>query len=151
MIAYTIFNDSYILSKQGGSTIYITSDGIAWPSDVRKYKISDASKQWYNVTDPRFMNWMRIATLPDFRKLWGRINSDLSAGTYEVQITNSTNIFIKDYDLSTFGSTKYFVLSTSNFFGSKNTFLSILYLVMGGLCFFVGIAFLIKKLSKKTK
>ena len=56
---------------------------------MKKYKISDASKQWLNVTDPRFMNWMRIASLPDFRKLWGRINADVESGVYTVQVTNS--------------------------------------------------------------
>jgi len=82
------------LAKQGGSTIDISTNDIAWPSDLKKYKLSDASKQWLNVTDPRFMNWMRIATLPDFRKLWGRVNQDLIAGTYTVQITNSKNLLI---------------------------------------------------------
>ena len=76
------------MQKQG-STISVTTNGIAWPSDMKKYKISDASKQWLNVTDPRFMNWMRIASLPDFRKLWGRINADVESGVYTVQVTNS--------------------------------------------------------------
>ena len=34
------------------------------------------------------MNWMRIAALPDFRKLWGRILVDIPAGSYRVDITN---------------------------------------------------------------
>lgn len=35
------------------------------------------------------MNWMRISSLPNFRKLWGKINQDLPSGTYTVQIDNS--------------------------------------------------------------
>jgi hypothetical protein len=31
-------------------------------------------------TDERFINWMRIAALPNFRKLWGRIETDLQKG-----------------------------------------------------------------------
>lgn len=53
--------------------------------------------------------------------------------------------------MSPFGTTKYFVLSTSNFFGSKNEFLSIIYLVMGGVCFVVGVMFLIRKIKRKRK
>ena len=89
IIAYSIFNDSYTITFPNGSALTsLTTDGIAWPSDLQKYKISDASLQWYNVTDPRFMNWMRIASLPNFRKLWARINQDLPAGQYTIQITN---------------------------------------------------------------
>lgn len=70
MIAYTVFNDSFSL----GNNVDISSTGIAWPSDLEKYKISNASQMWYNTTDERFMNWMRIAAMPTFRKLWGRID-----------------------------------------------------------------------------
>lgn len=94
IIAYSIFNDSFSISDPNGNSILMTTNGIAWPSDLQKYKLSNLSAQWYNVTDPRFMNWMRLATLPDFRKLWARINSDLSPGTYSVQITNSKTSFI---------------------------------------------------------
>lgn len=70
----------------------MTTNGIAWPSDEEKYKITNASQQWLNVTDPRFMNWVRIASLSDFRKLWARINNDLSPGKYSVQISNIYNV-----------------------------------------------------------
>lgn len=151
MIAYSIFNDSFVITKPSGGTATITTDGIAWPSDLKKYTVSNPSKQWYNVTDPRFMNWMRIASLPDFRKLWGRINQDLPSGTYTITITNCIFLFNLDYDVSQFGATKYFVLSTANLFGSKNLFLSIMYLVMGFLCLVVGILFSIRKINKKKK
>ena len=36
-----------------------------------------------------FVVWMRTAGLPDFRKLWGKIESDLSAGDYNLTISNS--------------------------------------------------------------
>lgn len=56
-----------------------------------------------------------------------------------------------DYDIRSFEGEKYFVVSQSNFFGSKNEFLSITYIVVGGLCFIISIAFLVKKLMKKRK
>ena len=42
-------------------------------------------------------------------------------------------------------------MSTSNAFGSRNLFLSIVYLVMGSLCLMIGIGFSIKKYSKRNK
>lgn len=149
IIAYSIFNDSYTITFNGNALTSLTTDGIAWPSDLQKYKISDASLQWYNVTDPRFMNWMRIASLPNFRKLWARINQDLPVGQYTIQITNCKVWGYLDYDVSGFGAEKYFVLSTSSVFGSKNLFLSVMYLVMGFLCLIVGALFLGRKLNKR--
>ena len=73
----------------------MTTDEIAWPSDIKMFKNSDPSKMWLDVTNPRFMNWVRIATLPSFRKLWARINSNLPAGTYTLKVTNRKIKFIK--------------------------------------------------------
>ena len=50
-----------------------------------------------------------------------------------------------------FKAQKYFVISQSNFFGSKNSFLSITYIVVGSVCLVIAIAFLVKKLMKKKK
>lgn len=95
MVAYSIFNDTYIILKPDGSTLTsLTTDGIAWPSDSVRYKLTNPSTQWLNLTDPRVMNWMRIASLPDFRKLWGKINENLLAGSYTIQITNSKILYL---------------------------------------------------------
>jgi len=56
----------------------IANTGIAWPSDIaNKYAKNTEERQWLDVTDERFMVWMRTAALPKFRKLWGRIDSNL--------------------------------------------------------------------------
>lgn len=52
------------------------------------------------------------------------------------------------FDVSAFSGEKYFVISQANFFGSKNDFLSITYLVVGGLCLVIGFLFLGKKIMK---
>jgi hypothetical protein len=94
MIAYTIFNDTFSIFYPNNTNISsMTTNGIAWPSDMKKYKKSNDSLQWWDVTDPRFMNWMRVASLPDFRKLYARINEDLPAGQYSIQIANSIFVF----------------------------------------------------------
>lgn len=45
------------------------------------------------------MVWMRTASTPNFKKLWGRIEQDLEPGTYTIKIDNSINcnyVFLKD-------------------------------------------------------
>lgn len=89
IIAYTIFNDTFSVLDQNGNNITMTTDGIAWPSDVERFVSYNESTAWLNISDPRFMNWIRIATLPDFRKLWARINNDLQPGVYTLIVNNS--------------------------------------------------------------
>jgi hypothetical protein len=86
---------------------------------------------------------MRTAGLPNFRKLWGKIETRLEAGTYTVTIQNN-------YDVSSFEGKKSFVLSTTNALGGKNYFLAICYLVVGSLCIVFAIIFLIAFLKKKS-
>ena len=64
-------------------------------------------------------------------------------GTYKVSIKNS-------YDVSDFGGSKAFVLSTTNYFGGTNYFLAICYIVVGILCVLFGIIFLIAYLGRKS-
>ena len=89
LIAYSVFNDSFILEDSTKNAMNVTSNGIAWPSDIELYKTSNESLMWHNTTDERFMVWMRVAALPSFRKVWGRINSDVPAGDYILSVTNS--------------------------------------------------------------
>jgi hypothetical protein len=85
---------------------------------------------------------MRTAGLPNFRKLWGRIEEDMKAGTYNLTIVNN-------YDVTSFDGKKSFVLSTTNALGGKNYFLAICYIVVGALCLVFAIIFLIAYLKKK--
>lgn len=138
LIAKSLFNDTYAFQR-GGSDIFINETGIAWQSDIdMKYKFPEDSpetKLWTNTTDEHFMVWMRPAGLPNFRKLWGRINEDLEAGsTYTVVIQNH-------FPVSGFDGEKYFVLSTVNAFGGKNSFLGISYICVGGICLIMALLF----------
>lgn len=90
-----------------------------------------------------FIVWMRTAGLPNFRKLWGRIETDLLPGTYQLQIVNR-------YNVAQFEGQKSFVLSTTNALGGKNYFLAICYLVVGSLCIVFAIIFFIAFLRKKS-
>ena len=89
------------------------------------------------------MVWMRTAGLPNFKKLYGRIDQDMLEGEYKVSIKNS-------YDVSDFGGSKSFVLSTTNYFGGTNYFLAICYIVVGILCVLFGFIFLIAYVGRKN-
>ncbi len=136
LIARSLFNDTYrlFLNKK---EIYINETEIAWDSDKNgRYKKPDNSSliQWTDVENEHFMVWMRPAGLPDFRKLWGRINTRLDPGEYILEVVNN-------YAVSHFAGKKSVVLSTVNFLGGKNNFLGIAYIVVGCICLFMALLF----------
>lgn len=90
------------------------------------------------VTDPHFMNWMNIAALPTFRKLYGRIDGKFTQGTKLVIEVDS------NYDVSTFKGTKSLVLSTTGALGVKNSGLGVTYIVSGSIMVFFALVFFIK-------
>ena len=146
LIAKSYFNDVFsnwrIKSKFDDSSedqpIYVNEKDIAWKADKElKYKNVDLNRQWIDMTDEHFIVWMRPAGLPNFRKLWGRINTDLKAKTeILVHIDNK-------FDVSSFNGKKYLILSTVNAFGGKNSFLGISYIVLGGISIILAIVFVI--------
>lgn len=140
LIAKSKFNDTFVLLDPNGVKVDINSTGIAWQADKDlKYKkpANSSLVQWTDVTDEHFMVWMRPAGLPNFRKLWGRIQTrNLTTGTYTLKINNI-------YPVYKFNGEKYFVLSTVNAFGGKNQFLGIAYIVVGVICILMAIAFFI--------
>ena len=86
------------------------------------------------------MVWMRIALLPTFRKLY-RIFPDYNG------FKAGTKVWIKVENLfrvSDFGGRKFVILSTTSWIGGKNYFLGIAYVVVGCLCFLLGVVFAVK-------
>lgn len=94
------------------------------------------------MTDEHFIVWMRTAGLPQFRKLWGRIeNANLQAGDYQIDIDLR-------FDVTGFNAKKNFVISTANSLGGKNFFLAYCYLFVGSLCFIFALVFCIVSIKK---
>eukprot|EP01002_Notosolenus_urceolatus_P003303 NODE_1870_length_1270_cov_13.276003_g1549_i0.p1 GENE.NODE_1870_length_1270_cov_13.276003_g1549_i0~~NODE_1870_length_1270_cov_13.276003_g1549_i0.p1 ORF type:complete len:380 (+),score=63.65 NODE_1870_length_1270_cov_13.276003_g1549_i0:54-1193(+) len=138
---------------------HCTKNGIAWPSDQEKkfrqppgYNNPNNSVWGYpndypgepghripNVTDPDFMVWMRTASLPTFRKLFRKIEQPLIAGYYTLEIQQRFPVY-------EFGGHKAVVLSTSTWIGGRNEFLGGAYMVVGSICFFLAVIFLVKHL-----
>lgn len=79
--------------------------------------------------------WFRPAARSDFYKLNGIINQDLAPGTYTVTIKNQVS--------PTWGE-KWFSISKSNYVGTRDLFLGIAFLALGGGCFILLIVFLAK-------
>lgn len=96
------------------------------------------------MEDQHFIVWMRVAGLPQFRKLYGALHTDLLAGSYELKIENN-------FDVSQFDGSKKFVLSTTNALGGQNYFLAGAYLVVGAVCILLGVFFLVLYVVKKNK
>jgi len=140
--------------------VTIADNDIAWATDI-KHKFKNTKEnlpegkgykdiQWYDMQNERFIVWMRAAGLPDFRKLWGRIEGGLKKGKYELHIDNQ-------YWVKPFKGQKSFVLATTNFLGGKNYMLANLHFAVGGLCGLFCIILLIdirqegKDKAKKTE
>ena len=143
LIARSYFNDTFrIFNQVTNSEVAIGSKGISWPDDLQyNFKNADLSKQWMDVTDERFINWMKISPFTDFKKTWGRIDQALSAGLYRIEIGNR-------WDSSIFGGEKWVLLTTTNALGSKNYFLAYCYLVIGFLCLLFIIIFVFRKIKR---
>ena len=63
-------------------TYKIETKGIEDEAYSVNFKKNSSQKQWTDVEDPRFINWMKNSSRNRFRKLWGKINDDLKAGKY---------------------------------------------------------------------
>ena len=139
LMAKTFFNDTFeIFTKNENgenSNITINQENIAFDKDKHLFKNVDESNQWIDMEDEHFIVWMRPAGLPNFKKLWGRIEDDLNKSeTLYFKINNN-------YKVDHYGGDKSIILSTANKFGGKNFFMGVCFIIVGVISLILGFAF----------
>merc|ERR1719453_325272 len=95
------------------------------------------------MNNQHFIVWMRTAGLPNFRKLWGRIDDPLEKGNYYLVINNQ-------YEVKPFQGRKSFVISTTNALGGKNYFLAVCYITVGTLCMMFAFVFCVAYVKRRN-
>ncbi|KAJ3063484.1 hypothetical protein HDU99_004818, partial [Rhizoclosmatium hyalinum] len=139
------FQKSSMFSSVTGNISTLIFPPPQWISSFPLYKNGYTDKNFFDPSaDQRFQVWMRPAGLPNFRKLWGSLSVDLLAGDYRIDITNNFNV-------NTYGGTKSIVISTVSILGGKNPFLGISYIVVGIICWILGLLFLLRHMIKPRK
>ncbi|CAP97430.1 Pc22g01420 [Penicillium rubens Wisconsin 54-1255] len=161
LIANSKFNDTIgqpqNLQGEGTFVYNMTKKGISWESDKELIKKTQY-KPWEVVPPPNwasyglnytyenmpdlhededFMVWMRPAGLPSFSKLSRRNDRDaMPKGFYRLDIQDR-------FRVTEYEGTKAILISTRTVLGGKNPFFGIAYVVVGGICVLVGVAFAI--------
>ncbi|KAG6382563.1 hypothetical protein SASPL_157763 [Salvia splendens] len=150
LIAWSLFNDTYMLSKNDAA-LQINKKDIAWRSDrTHKFGSNIYPKNFQNGTligggkldesiplsqQEDLMVWMRTSALPTFRKLYGRIETDLEANE-KITVTIQNN-----YNTYSFNGKKKLVISTATWIGGKNDFIGKMYMAVGGTSIVLGVIF----------
>ncbi|CAB9497681.1 ALA-interacting subunit [Seminavis robusta] len=97
------------------------------------------------VTNEHFIVWMRIATLPTFRKLYGYFNEPIAKGSrFTIQVE-------ANYVVESFKGSKSIIISTNNIFGGQNPVLGRTFIVVGFICIVSGLFFTMKHWLRPRK
>ena len=110
-----------------------------WKKELWELDIHDASNNGLQNED--LIVWMRRAALPNFRKLYRKINhieeyeNGIPMGNYTLEIEYN-------FEVASFEGRKNIVLTIQTLLGGRNLFLGIAYIVVGGICIILGIIFL---------
>ncbi|KAM8975171.1 cell cycle control protein 50C-like [Pelodytes ibericus] len=119
-----------------------------WQKNIYALDTADPLNNGYVNDD--FINWMRVAAFPTFRKLYRRLSriqqfsGGLPAGNYSYSIEYN-------FPVSKFHGKKHVILSTLSWCGGSNMFLGIAYTVTGSVTILTAFAMLAVYLKKSQR
>ena len=131
---------------------YVDSDGECfryfYPNDDTTqylHETYDMISPIVGVTDEHFVVWMRIASHPHFRKLYGYFENGFKAGdTVTFHIDNR-------WIVNNFKGSKSLVITTTSAFGGKSGELGGCFIGVGGICLLAALFFALKHFIKPRK
>lgn len=121
-----------------------------WRLNIWELDLDDPDNNGFMNED--LIVWMRSATLPNFRKLYRRIdhNNEGKKLDHDPAFAGGFPVVDHDFKLSIeyrfrvkhFGGTKSVIISTTSFLGGKNPFLGFVFILLGCICLILGVTFL---------
>ena len=123
-------------NRRFGSPQKVSSSGFNTDNSTRGGGTLPAGSLLSDAINERFVVWMRTPALSNFRKLWGRIDSQTLHKGDVVTVTVQNQ-----WDSYKFSGKKYVIISTSSWLGGANNFIGVAYVVVGVFSIFLGLLY----------
>lgn len=159
LTARLVFNDEFQICKDSDckSVVSTSKKSIAWPTDTKDkfrpnrnapefkekrswmYLPNGSTKSANELLDsPDFVVWMRLAAFSSFDKLYAVIDEDLVPDiNYKMRIKSQFNV-------TYFNGEKSFFITSTAWFGTRNAFLGVSYLLVGSIALAIAVVLLFK-------
>jgi len=157
LVSANYFSDKFQLDRQEAESdnngandevttpVEIDRNNITYAIDREYFKKLPADQneaQWIDVEDEGFIVWMSMETFSNFRKKWGKINTNLEPGQYKLTIEYN-------WDYPNYDTQKHFLLMS----GVENTFhpfFGYSLIVAGGIIFMITLVLIYNRFKNKS-